>query len=201
MIKKTYYLLFLCLGIITFSFISCGSDDDDTAIDEEWKAYQDTEFNKVAADKSVYTEIKSEANNGSVYWKESSVITDSDLATRISPQGTPNFTDTVVVRYEGWYFDTTGKKYIFDSTENPSLNSIANSFIPNKQSVQFAVNGVIGGWITLLQDMTVGEEREVCIPQQLAYGSTGSGYIPGYTTLWFRLKLLKIKSMKGLKDS
>ena len=204
--KIDYLFLFLCLGLISFSFASCTSDNDDDKIDEEWKAYQDAEFKKVAADPAFH-ELKSQANNGSVYWQESTVITDSDLSTsRISPQGTPNFTDTVVLRYEGWFFDLKGKKFVFDSTENPT--TVSNT-VPNKRPVQFGIDktptstggtsSIIDGWKTVLQDMTTGEERLVCIPQELGYGASISGYIPAYTTLWFRIKLLEIKSMKGLK--
>ena len=183
--NKSFYYLFLCLGLISFSLSSCGSDDDN-GIDEVWKAYQDTEFNKVAIDPAFH-ELKSETNSGSVYWKVSTVITNSDLFT--SAQRYPELTDTVVVRYEGWYFDMNGKKNIFDTTENPATGATV-------KPAQFVVNQLIIGWTMLLQDMTVGEEREVCIPQQLGYGYWNVGGIPAYTTLWFRIKLLDIKSKK-----
>ncbi len=201
----------VCLGMV-----SCVDDDDDVNIDEEWKSLNEGYYNKVAADAS-YNALSSQSGNGKVYWKNSSVIVDSKDALRISPEGKPEFTDTVVVRYEGWYLDKEGEKVIFDSTENPSVSSRLayaltdrDSPYPNKKSIKFAVNGVIDGWTTLLQDMKVGEEREVCIPQILAYGSIGSTYYssttkstypmtPGYTTLWFNVRLLKIIPMKGQK--
>lgn len=193
--SKIYYFLIFLLSM-SCAFTSCSKNEDH--VDQEWKIYQDQEFTKIATSKE-YQQVVSQTGNGSVYWKESSVITDSDNRLRISPQGNPEFTDTVVVRYEGWFFDLQGKKHIFDSTENPSLAS--NGVNPNKSSSQFAVNGIIQGWTTILQVMTEGEERLVCIPEQLAYGSTGQNHIPAYTTLWFRIKLLKIIPMRGLKNN
>lgn len=214
--RRKLYLFPLFLFSICILITSCNKDDDDTSIDEEWKSLNETRFNEVAADKSSYTELRSQSDNGSVYWKKSTMIGDSDDALRISPSGNPEFTDTVVVRYEGWYFDKTGEKVIFDSSENPSLKSkiaysvgASSSPYPNKQPLQGAVSGFIDGFSTILQNMQVGDERVVCIPQQLGYGSGGSTYtpvtnggtytlIPGYTTLWFDIKLIKIISMSGL---
>jgi len=199
--------------------ISCvNDDDDDVKIDEEWKSQNDNRFNQVASDGS-YNSLSSQSGNGKIYWKNSSVITDSDEnILKVTVSGTPEFTDTIVVRYEGWYFDKNNKKIIFDSTENISFRSDllyklgeSSNPDPNKKPMQSPVKGLIDGWVTLLQDMKTGEEREVCIPQALAYGASGSSYqssytgnsyliIPGYTTLWFNVKLLKIIQMKDLKD-
>lgn len=197
--KKIYTLFaFVLFGSLLLS--SCLNDDDDNNIDQTWYDYQNNLFQEVAKDVS-YTELKSESGNGSVYWRPSSMITDSDIISeRISPQGTPNFTDTVLVRYEGWYLDINGEKKIFDSTENPSLS---NSLNPNKVEVKLTLNvdangfQLTDGFSTLLQDMTVGEERQVVIPQQLGYGSSAQTYIPAYTTLYFDVKLFKIISLAG----
>lgn len=201
--KKMYYLLFLFVGL-GLSFTSCLSDDDNSSdVDEVWRYQQDTIFNNVKKDKEFH-ELLSESRNGSVYWEKSTEIINSDILSRTTTEGKPEFTDTVVVRYEGWFLNAAedNKKYIFDSTENPSMSS--SGVNPNKISRQFAVNQVIDGWTTVLQDMTVGEERLVVIPQQLGYGSTtqtntsGVVTIPAYTTLWFRVKLLKIIPMKTI---
>ncbi len=226
--RKKLYLFPLFLLGFCLTITSClNNDDGNDKIDEEWKSLQENYYNKAAADNS-YNALSSQSGNGKIYWKASSVITDSDKTLRITANGTPEFTDTVAVRYEGWYFDKTGEKIIFDSTENPSLRSNlayslgdAQSQYPNKKSIQFAVSGttsglktaiaVLDGTLTLLQDMTTGEEREVVIPQELGYKwgvssytspSGGSSYvlIPAYTTLWFRVKLMKIIPMSGLSS-
>ncbi|SHE36987.1 FKBP-type peptidyl-prolyl cis-trans isomerase [Dysgonomonas macrotermitis] len=218
--KKTYSIFFVLFAFSLFFATSClNNDDDEVEIDEEWKALNDTRFNQAAADASL-TGLESQTGGGKVYWKKSTVITDSDnpsASIRVTVTGKPEFTDTVGVRYEGWYFNKDGDKVIFDSTENESLTSTINGTgNPNKETRYLAVNpattssssnnyigGMIEGWSTLIQDMVTGEERDVCIPYVLAYGGTArtsSNYvvIPAYTTLWFRIKLIKIYPMKGL---
>ena len=191
--NRKIYILLALLITGTALFVSSCSKDDDNKVDQDWKTFQETEFQKVAKN-TEYTEVASETGNGSIYWQNSSVITDSDLASRITTSGTPEFTDTVSVRYEGWYYQLDGTKYIFDSTEGPTNVSTTN---PNKVAKQFAVNAVIDGWTTALQRMHEGDEKLVVIPQQLGYGSSAQTYIPAYTTLWFRIKLVKIISIAG----
>lgn len=222
--KKLYLLPLFLLGFFLFTTTSClnsNNDDNEVEVDEEWKALNEARFAEVAKDNS-FEALLSETGEGKVYWKVSTVITDIDEANsvRITVNGRPEFTDTVVVRYEGWFIDRKGEPFIFDSTENPSYLSdinyrygLASSPQPNYNKSTFTVNKVIAGWTTILEDMQVGDERMVCIPQQLGYGSTASTYapklssgygptytlVPAYTTLWFRIKLYKIIPMKGLK--
>lgn len=227
--RKKLYLFPLFLAALCISLSSClNDDDDDEQIDQEWKALNEKRVSEIASSGG-YNALTSQSGNGNVYWKRSDVITKSDEETRIrvTTAGKPEFTDTVVVRYEGWYLDKDNEIVIFDSTENPSVKSkldyrhgVSTTEDPNKQSVTMPVNGItnwtypqnklIDGWVTLLEDMTEGEEREVVIPHQLGYGSSGSPHTPAtgytytlidpYTTLWFRIKLLKIIPMKSLED-
>lgn len=206
--KKIYIFALLLVGL-SFSFASCLNTNNEVTIDEEWKRLNEQRFYAVAADAS-YTDLASQSGDGKVYWKKSTVISDSDAGLRTTQYGKPEFTDTVVVRYEGSLLDKTGVKYIFESTENPVTGSaISIDQDPNKRIVKFAINEsaatgktypITDGWRTILQDMRVGDEREVCIPQELGYGVGGSGGIPGYTTLFFRIKLINIIPMKGLVD-
>jgi len=227
--RKKLFFLPIFFFALCLSVTSClNNDDDDVEIDEEWKALNEKRFNDI--NRNEYSVLTSESGGGNIYWKESDVITKSDIKStpRIAVDGKPEFTDTVLVRYEGWYLDKNGKEIIFDSTEGVSTKSeLAYNYgasatkDPNKMPVQMPVNGItdaskpnqklIDGWVTLLMDMKEGEEREVVIPHQLGYSSNGSTYqptssspiftlIPAYTTLWFRLKVLKIIPMNGLKN-
>ena len=54
------------------------------------------------------------------------------------------------------------------------------------------MNGVVDGFSTALQHMKVGDKWEVWMPWRLAYGVTGKGNIPGYTTLVFEIELVEI---------
>jgi len=59
----------------------------------------------------------------------------------------------------------------------------------------FAPNQVIAGWTEAMQLMVEGDEWEMYIPSNLAYGDqgVGGGLIPGGATLIFRMELLSIK--------
>ena len=75
---------------------------------------------------------------------------------------------------------------VFDQSYKGELNpSIA---VP----VEFPVSKVIVGWTTALMNMTVGSRWELYIPSELAYEEAGSGSIPGYSTLFFDVDLVKL---------
>lgn len=195
--KKLYTLLALIFSLcFAVTFSACGDDDDDDSATQKWKTYNETLVDKVRQKSNEvletgyeYRKIASYSGNGNIYWKSSDNIK-SGIATKITPEGTPQFADSVVCRYTGWYLDYDGNKVVFQSTEGDY----------NKQTgVGFRLNAVIDGWATMLQYMRAGEEVEVCIPYALGYGSSGrsssdniSLSIPAYTTLWFNMKLLKI---------
>ena len=72
-------------------------------------------------------------------------------------------------------------KYIFDSTAN--RNDVPSIF---------PVSGVVDGFSTALQHMSVGDKWEVWIPAKLGYGGTPQQGIPANTTLVFEIELLEI---------
>jgi FKBP-type peptidyl-prolyl cis-trans isomerase len=93
-------------------------------------------------------------------------------------------------------------------TENPSLSSIVtvhysgkltdgtefDSSYKRNQPASFPVNGVIRGWTEALQLMHVGDQWELKIPSDLAYGRQGAGNaIPPDAILIFEVELLEIK--------
>lgn len=211
--KKIYLFPLFLLGFFMLATTSClnSNNNNEEEIDEEWKALNETRFAKIASD-NAYNALSSQSgSNEKVYWQTSTEITnvDNENSLRITVDGKPEFTDTVVIRYEGWYFDKAGQKVIFDSTENPSLRSrldyIYNSTKypspePNYNKSTFAINpatsatkannyigGIIEGCSILLQDMKVNDERVVCMPQQLGYGRTASTYAPTNSSPTFTL--------------
>ncbi|MDR2954217.1 MAG: FKBP-type peptidyl-prolyl cis-trans isomerase [Prevotella sp.] len=197
--KKLLTLLVLFSSLL---MISCS--DDDNGIDEEWKSYNEDIYRKVVADPS-FTARKSSSGNGTVYWKWTDFFDKEDEKNNVTAKGlkatengTPYVTDSVIVRYEGWYYLKDGTKYVFDSTEGDNNAQVGRGLRLSYIDSNGSLAGVVDGWRTMLTNMREGQAVEVCIPQELGYGSYGnynsSGYqtLPGYTTLNFYIKLLKI---------
>jgi len=90
----------------------------------------------------------------------------------------PHATDLVTVNYKGTLINGT----VFDATE-PGLPA------------QFTVNKLIPGWTEALQLMREGDEWEIVIPSNLAYGARGAGgTIPPDQTLVFDLTLISVRT-------
>jgi len=106
--------------------------------------------------------------------------TASGLQYEVLVKGTgpkPKATDTVKVHYHGTLIDGT----VFDSS------------VERKEPVEFAVTGVIQGWIEALQLMSVGDKWKLTIPPAIAYGDRPKGGIPANSVLVFEVELLEIK--------
>jgi FKBP-type peptidyl-prolyl cis-trans isomerase FkpA len=89
--------------------------------------------------------------------------------------------DTVNVLYTGKFDDGT----VFDA-----------SSLHGNQPFTFILGArqVIQGWDLGLVGMKVGGTRELTIPPELGYGSSGQGPIPPNATLHFTVKLLSIST-------
>ena len=99
----------------------------------------------------------------------------------------PVYTDTVSANYRGRLIPLAeGSIVTFDQSYQGELNK--DVAIP----VSFAMNGVIEGWTTALQEMPEGSRWEIYIPSKLGYGLEGSNSIPGYSTLCFDVHLVKV---------
>lgn len=85
--------------------------------------------------------------------------------------------DNVTVRYEGKTIDGN----IFDS-----------SYKRNPDTSTFRPDQVIKGWTEALTSMPAGSTWMLYIPQELAYGSRAAGQIKPYSTLIFKVELVKI---------
>lgn len=83
----------------------------------------------------------------------------------------------VEVRYEGKLIDGT----VFDS-----------SYTRNPNTTSFKPSQVIKGWTEALCMMPEGSEWELYIPQDLGYGSRDTGKIPAYSTLIFKVEVVKV---------
>ena len=106
--------------------------------------------------------------------------TASGLQYEVLKKGTgpkPKSTDTVRVHYHGTLIDGT----VFDSS------------VQRGEPIEFAVTGVIQGWVEALQMMSVGDKWRITLPPAIAYGEQGKGDIPPNAVLIFEVELLAIK--------
>jgi FKBP-type peptidyl-prolyl cis-trans isomerase FklB len=87
----------------------------------------------------------------------------------------PGSSDCVTVNYKGSFID--GR--VFDQSHGTPIT--------------FPVQGVIKGWTMALQMMHTGDQWELYIPSDMAYGDRGTpdGTIPPGSTLVFDVELLK----------
>lgn len=108
------------------------------------------------------------------------ITTESGLQYEVITMGDgpmPTDTSTVEVNYEGSLIDGT----VFDSSYERG------------ESLSLPLNRVISGWTEGVQLMPVGSTFKFYIPSNLAYGPSGKGSIPAYSTLIFKIELLGIK--------
>ncbi|HHS99465.1 MAG TPA: FKBP-type peptidyl-prolyl cis-trans isomerase [Thiomicrospira sp.] len=114
--------------------------------------------------------------------KDGIVVTDSGLQYEILEAGhgeKPGVDSVVLTHYHGTLIDGT----VFDSS------------VERGQPAEFPVNRVIPGWTEALQLMPKGSKWRLYIPQELAYGSAGSGgKIAPFSALVFDVELLDILS-------
>jgi len=113
--------------------------------------------------------------------KEGVKVTQSGLQYIVLTQGTgrkPTLKDKVKVHYHGTLPDGT----VFDSSRDRG------------EPATFAVDGVISGWMEVLQLMPVGSKYKVIVPPDLAYGRRGARPPIGpNAVLIFDMELLDIE--------
>ncbi len=90
----------------------------------------------------------------------------------------PGLTDQFVAHYTGSLLDGT----VFDSS------------VERGEPLTYGVSQVVPGWTEALQMMSVGSKWKIYLPNELAYGETGTpgGPIDPYSTLIFEMELLDI---------
>lgn len=120
--------------------------------------------------------------------KEGVVTLPSGLQYKVLTAGTGEVAtkdDNVTVRYEGKTIDGN----VFDS-----------SYKRKPDTSTFRPDQVIKGWTEALTSMPAGSTWMLYIPQELAYGSRAAGQIKPYSTLIFKVELVKIDRKEQPKE-
>ncbi len=177
--KKKIFLWMLCLPLV-LAVTSCKDDDDNN---DAWRTTNEAAFNAVATSTD-YSPVTTPQGPGTIYKKvlKTGVGTEKPLSTA-----------RVKVFYSGTYYDQTT---YFD--KGSSVDGVPRYF-PDLTLTNYSSNGVISGMSVALQNMVIGDKWEIWIPWTLGYGASGSGAIPGYSTLVFQVELLGIDQYPAVK--
>jgi FKBP-type peptidyl-prolyl cis-trans isomerase len=100
----------------------------------------------------------------------------------VETQGTGNFptlSNTVSVRYKGYLLDGS----VFDENQT-STKPVFTTLLGGN---------IITGWKIGIQKFKKGGKGKLFIPSSYAYGSSGSGSIPGNTPIAFDIELVDVK--------
>ena len=135
-------------------------------------------------DEQMWFEGERNREQGEAYMAENGTrsgvnTTASGLQYEVITQGSgrsPGPGDNVRVHYEGSLIDGT----VFDSSYRRG------------EPIEFNLGMVIPGWTEGLQLMNEGSTCRFVIPPELAYGPGGTGTIPPFSTLIFRVELIAI---------
>lgn len=151
-------------------------DENDSLIDKQAanQAIMDYMFGKHKKESTKFmADIKKQAGvkalPNDIYYKEITPSTSTEHATD---------TSTVVVKYEGKLTDGS----VFDSSASQKDGIVT-----------FNLKNVIKGWQVAIPKMPVGATWDIYVPYQMAYGERGTGPIPPYSALVFRITLVSVK--------
>ena len=187
--KKSIFSIIGALFLASFVFVAC----------EETEGVADPYTDWEVRNQAYIDSIAEVAKNNPSEWKvirsyklpSSFTGVNDNIYCKVLEEGTggisPIFTDVVSVHYRGRLIPLyDGSEFVFDQSFQGSLNP--DVALP----VQFALNAVVTGWTTALQQMKVGDRWGIYIPADLAYGDYGQSSIPGYSTLIFDITLVDI---------
>lgn len=172
--KKQWSLILIALLVSTY-FLSCKNDSD-----AEWRDSNLSFIDKIGKQDGIKEISDTIFGKTGIYYK---VLQEGTGKTPIGG-------NVVKVSYAGWLYKDT---IDINKYANGTLD-IDDSF-DHSDNYKFTVGkSVIDGWSIAIQNMPVGSKWRIFIPYYLAYGTTGSGSIPAYSTLVFDISLKEIVS-------
>lgn len=186
--NKKLYLLPLLL--LTFVFTSCEETKEASKFDN-WRARNEEFLDSLQQEYTNGTDptlkyiVPLNNNNAKIFYKD------------VTPAGTtlgatPLYSDSVQVYYRGSYifgdvFDQNFTDTVPNLEFDEPLDCYISTYVDRPQGWPIAT--VVSGWGEVLQHMKIGQRWTVYLPQEYAYGTSGRGSIPGYSTLIFDMQL------------
>lgn len=203
-LNSQFKKLLLVLPLVTLFFVSCEEVQEASKYDN-WQARNEAFIDSLSREPIVFVSKEEDADRMQV--GELFRIKD-DLASTTAQEvyiyckkivantegQRPIYTETVSTYYYGTLitgdkFDGTFNGYSAIDQEIPSPpDKVVTEF---DWTADFAIDNssLRTGWKAALQLMKTGERWMVYLPYQSAYGTSGSGSIPGYSTLAFDIVL------------
>jgi len=168
---KTKNLLQLTIGLFSVIFISSCLDGIDEEVQTPTRA-QEIQLLNTYLDSLAAQGNDIDTTDLGVYYVEIEEG-EGDLA---------QSGDTLTVGYAGYFIEGQ----MFDSSNYNSEDGTMEFVLENPP--------FITGWDSGMKVMNEGSTYQFVVPSEHAYGSTGQGMIPPYSTLIFVVKMFEIKS-------
>ena len=187
--------LFIYLTVLTMGLCGLSSCSEEDAEEEEfgnWKARNEQFLASVATDSMQSGGSWERYKMYSLDQTAEGAVTDYVYVKKLGHDGEstvkPNFTDSVRVIYQGRLIPSASYSdgYIFDGTV------YGNYSVKTAYTSKHLVSGMVDGYATALQHMTVGDHWRIYIPSELGYGTSENGTVPGYSVLIFEVTLLDV---------
>jgi FKBP-type peptidyl-prolyl cis-trans isomerase FklB len=113
----------------------------------------------------------------------------------IEGKGSPASNDSVYISLRGWLMPTinfTGNGEEMGLVQDVFTTSYYGEYDPAKAAPQLmSISSLVEGFSTALQYMVEDDDWMIFIPQTLAYGASSQGTVKEYSTLQFRVHLVK----------
>lgn len=198
--KKIFFLPFLLLAL---AFASCNETKEVSRYDN-WQVRNEAFIDSLQAvvdlksDPLLKSVVDQRDKSQTIFFKVLEAAPDQEAES-------PKLTSTVKVYYRGMLIDeevfamATSPRYYTKYYENlPVFDSRFSGADPSEdvdvtKIIKISTDLEVSGWIEILQWMKPGDRWEVYIPYKSAYGESGGGTIPGYSTLIFDMKLVSFE--------
>lgn len=205
--RKILLTILSCVSMLLF--MSCSETDDASTEYNDWQSKNDAYFEQqyqnaldsIAVNPTKWKLIKDLSKDPATEGAHTDYVIvhvlsqseEHDECTSPSYASSPLYTDSVRLHLRGNLIPSPSYNvksrsfgslgYQFDTSWNGEYS--AASMVPTA----YLVSGLIDGFSTVLQYMHPGDRWEVCIPYQLAYGTTDRTSIPAYSVLVFDITL------------